>query len=239
MDIRILQVGKSTDNFLVDSQYCPSDARKIREKFLIDEQHEGENIDSLNPWFCEITALYWLLNNTDSEYIGLTHYRTDFFEDSSFKVMGPDTIKKLLDRHDVIAGLWQYYDGRHGKDLMANLDKWLGYDIDNFMNVLSEHEQGFADFLQEYMLIGHMACNCFIAKRSIIEPVFERLMRLIEFYREVTPRCESNLRSDGWIFEVLLGALLEYSFADIRYSRLVKFSRGLRSIQQQTFLQDK
>lgn len=239
MDIRILQVGKKDDNFLVDSQYCPSDARKIREKFLIDEPHETPNIDSLNPWFCEITALYWLLKNTDSEYIGLTHYRTDFFEDSSFKVMGPDTIKKLLDSHDVIAGLWQYYDGKHGKDLIKNLDKWLGYDIDNFMDVLSEHEPGFADFLQEYMLIGHMACNCFIARRSVIEPAFDRLMRIIEYYREVTPRQESNLRSDGWIFEVLLGAILEYGFADIRYSRLVKFSRGLRSVQQQTYLQDK
>ncbi len=238
MDIRILQVGKKTDNFLVDSQYCPADAKLIREKFIIDEQHEGLNIDALNPWFCEITALYWLLNNTDSEYIGLTHYRTDFFEDGGLKIMGPEKIREILSGHDVIAGLWQYYDGKHGKDLRNNLDKWLGYDICNFMDVLSKHESGFVEFLEEYMLIGHMACNCFIAKRSIIEPIFERLMRLIECYRDVTPRCESNLRSDGWIFEVLLGAMLEYRFADIRYSRLVKFKRGLRSIQQQTYLQE-
>lgn len=238
MDIRILQVGKKTDNFLVDSQYCPADARLIREKFLIDGPHEGRNIDSLNPWFCEITALYWLLKNTGSEYIGLTHYRTDFFEDSSLKVMGPEKIREILSGHDVIAGLWQYYDGMHGKDLRKNLDKWLGYDICSFMDVLSAHEPGFVEFLEEYMLIGHMACNCFIAKRSVIEPVFDRLMRLIECYREATPRCESNLRSDGWIFEVLFGAMLEYSFADIRYSRLVKFKRGLRSIQQQTHIQE-
>lgn len=238
MDIRILQVGQKTDNFLVDSQYCPADARLIREKFLIEEPHEGENIDYLNPWFCEITALYWLLKNTESEYIGLTHYRTDFFEDSSLKVMGPEKISDILSGHDVIAGLWQYYDGMHGKDLRKNLDKWLGYDICSFMDVLSAHEPGFVEFLEEYMLIGHMACNCFIAKRSIIEPVFDRLMGLVEYYREVTPRCESNLRSDGWIFEVLMGAMLEYSFADIRYSRLVKFKRGLRSIQQQTHLQE-
>lgn len=238
MDIRILQVGKKTDNFLVDSQYCSEDARLIREKFLIDEPHEGETIDSLNPWFCEITALYWMLKNTDSEYIGLTHYRTDFFEDGSLKIMGQETIRGILSEHDVIAGLWQYYDGMHGKDLRKNLDKWLGYDICNFIDVIKVHEPGFVEFLEEYMLIGHMACNCFISKRSIIEPVFDRLMMLIGYYRDVTPRCESNLRSDGWIFEVLFGAILEYSFADIRYSRLIKFSRGLRSIQQQTYLQE-
>lgn len=37
---------------------------------------EGENISSLNPFFCELTSIYWLLHNRkDQQYIGNAHYR--------------------------------------------------------------------------------------------------------------------------------------------------------------------
>ncbi len=38
----------------------------------------GKNISGKNPYFCELTGLYWAVNNLDADYIGLVHYRRHF-----------------------------------------------------------------------------------------------------------------------------------------------------------------
>lgn len=42
-------------------------------KYSVQDNY-GENISTENPYYGELTALYWIWKNTDSTYIGLYHY---------------------------------------------------------------------------------------------------------------------------------------------------------------------
>lgn len=69
----------------------PIQAGKLiaKEKLSIQGDDSGDNISALNPYFCELTAMYWIwknANRTPDEYWGLCHYRRYF----------TTTVKRLL-----------------------------------------------------------------------------------------------------------------------------------------------
>lgn len=71
---------------------------------------EGDNISEKNPYFCELTGLYWAWKNLDADYIGLVHYRRFFrkrirphFEEEKYRsILSGARISQLLDKADII-----------------------------------------------------------------------------------------------------------------------------------------
>ena len=62
-----------------DPMYLPLHVgAKGRESIGYRQDDEGENISDLNPYFCELTGLYWAWRNCEADYIGLAHYRRHF-----------------------------------------------------------------------------------------------------------------------------------------------------------------
>lgn len=85
----------------------------------------GDNISDMNPFYCELSGLYWIWKNYDiKEYIGFCHYRRyfDFF----------DKLPKDIEDYDIILPIplsinttvYEHYTEYHNGD-----DLKLVYDI--------------------------------------------------------------------------------------------------------------
>ncbi len=63
-----------------DNVYLPVQVGAFgKESIGYQRDDEGDNISSLNPYFCELTGLYWAWKNLhDVDYLGLVHYRRYF-----------------------------------------------------------------------------------------------------------------------------------------------------------------
>lgn len=63
----------------------------------------GDNISEKNPFYCELTGLYWLWKHIDDDYVGIVHYRRYFSKSvSRKKILSEKDIKKKMLKADII-----------------------------------------------------------------------------------------------------------------------------------------
>ena len=80
MDVKVIIATHKKYRMPADVMYLPVHVGAVGKDNIEDYQRddEGENISDLNPYFCELTGLYWAWKNIDADYIGLVHYRRHF-----------------------------------------------------------------------------------------------------------------------------------------------------------------
>ena len=60
-----------------------------------------ENISQLNPYYCELTGLYWAWKNLDCDYLGLVHYRRYFTKKNQFYRENLKIDEVVLNKDDI------------------------------------------------------------------------------------------------------------------------------------------
>lgn len=191
----ITVVGSSKNRFL------PLDG--IRERFLVDKPHTGDTIDSLNPYYCELTGMYYMWKNRTDDICGIEHYRRYFIDGRS--LLGEAKIRKLLASHDIILNPY-HHPGNHvtygwfvnaGKK--ADLDKWL--------LCVKAFEPDFFDTLWKYMISNKLyVCNMFVCTRPILDRWCSWLFDMLGKYDKLVGLGAGNKRIDGYLAEHTLGA---------------------------------
>jgi len=111
-DVKIIVATHKKYQMPKDDIYLPLHVGAINKEDLgYTKDSTKDNISIKNPYYCELTGLYWAYKNLDNDYIGLVHYRRYFTnynkklknEDEKFKhVLSSNEVYELLNKTDVI-----------------------------------------------------------------------------------------------------------------------------------------
>ena len=161
-----------------DSMYIPLQVGKYGNEFLgYRTDDEGENISRKNPYFCELTGVYWGWKNLNADYIGLAHYRRHFSNKKSLpkdikgridSVLQFNEAEKILERTDIILPKKRNY-------FIENL--YSHYKHTMYVEPLDETraiiEEKYLEYLKEFDKLhkrtsAHMF-NMFIMKKEIFD----------------------------------------------------------------------
>lgn len=79
MDIKVIVAAHKEYQMPTDEMYLPVHVGALgKDSIGYQRDDQGDNISALNPFFCELTGLYWAWKNLDADYVGLVHYRRHF-----------------------------------------------------------------------------------------------------------------------------------------------------------------
>ena len=138
---------------------------------------KGENISSKNPYFCELTGLYWAWKNLNADYIGLTHYRRHFsiskklpkdIEGRVKNVITGKEVDEILDSTDIILPKKRKY---YIENLYSHYNHTMYIEpLDETRKII---EEKFPSYLSEFNKLhkrtsAHMF-NMFIMKKEIFD----------------------------------------------------------------------
>lgn len=176
----------------------------------------GDNISEKNPYYCELTGIYWAWKNLKADYIGLVHYRRYFGKRKKYNkpfenILSEIEIDELLKKADVILPkkrkyyietLYSHYKNTMYVEPLEETEKII----------LEKYPEYFPYFKKLYKRTsGHMF-NMFIMKKEYVDKYCEWLFSILE---ELEKRIDHNkynsfhARFYGRISELLLDVWIE------------------------------
>lgn len=219
MDIKILVATHKKYWMPNDPVYMPIHVGSYGKKsFGYKRDDEGDNISGKNPYYCELTALYWGWKNLNAEYLGLCHYRRYFTRNKSLTckkkrraILNFKDYEELLTKYPILVGdKRRYYIETIRSHYNHTRQK---IDLDHTEEIIRVEYPEYLDSFNRVMnrTWAHMF-NMFVMRRDYYELycewLFDVLNRLekktnIETYDKVEARVY------GYISELLLDVWLD------------------------------
>ena len=188
--------------------------------------NSGDNIADKNPYYCELTALYWVWKNRAQDYdnIGLCHYRrflTKNAESNSQEMLLTDEdINKALQHYDIILPkqfVWpmeldrMYYDVGEGRKK----------DIDSTKQAINELFPEYISAFDKTVKSRKASyCNLFVLPREKFNAYCHWLFAILEKVEEnmdMTGYTVQEQRVYGYLSEILLNAWVKHNKLKVKY----------------------
>ena len=186
MDIKIVIASHKSTEMPSDSVYLPIQVGKALHPDMdlgYQSDNEGINISEKNPFYSELTAIYWAWKNLDADFIGLAHYRRHFClnrkRDDWSSILSTEEAEKLCAENDLILPkmrrlyietVYSHYD--HTFD---------GKQFDNARIIIEEMCPEYLPFFDKQMnrRCQHLF-NMFIMKKELFHAYCEWLFPILE-----------------------------------------------------------
>lgn len=179
-------------------------------------------ISNKNENYCELTGLYWIWKNVNTDYIGLCHYRR-YFKGKKNKFIDKEEVKDILKKYDIILPTrWVYlktvYDDYEKNHYIQDLElckqiieKEYPEYIKNFDRVMNRN------YIYLY--------NMFICKKEIIDEYFKWLFDILEELEkmvDITNYDQYQKRIYGFLSERLFNVWLDNKNYKIKERNVIK-----------------
>lgn len=207
--IALYVISHKKTNYTYPKDYFVLQVGNSNETFSSYRDNTNDNIASRNPFYCELTGLYWISKNAKEDIVGLEHYRRIFTKNllsrNSKYFLNKKNILKRLEKADIITTPLYSFK----KTIYQNR---LEFCYEQDLNKLRETiEEVAPDYLDSYdaVLNGNESflCNMMIARKKIFEDYASFLFPLFfALEKKIDPsKYEGDKRRVyGYLSEVLL-----------------------------------
>ena len=196
----------------------------------------GENISRLNPYYCELTGLYWAWKNLDCDYLGLVHYRRYFTKKTQFYkenlnidevILNQEEIELLLRKGDIIVPKKRNY---YIETLYSHYAHTLDANhLDLARKVIEKQQPEYLNSFDKVMKqrSGYMF-NMFIMKKELADQYFSWLFPILDVMYDqidVSQMTTFEARLFGRVSELLFNVWLHknsYSLVEVPFMYLEK-----------------
>ena len=153
---------------------------------------KGANISEKNPYYNELTGLYWVWKNTEVPYSGICHYRRQFESDIVLRPILEDAADVVLPLPFVVGSSLEEYYLYWGEKAY----------YEEMLRVIREKFPDYwecADWCRTHVLF--IPNNICIARRDILEEYCSFLFGVIDEVEERMSRCNGKKQSRCWLSE--------------------------------------
>lgn len=232
MEVYVVSSTKNRVARIIENDPC-------RKFFFVDEEHDEPNIDRFNPWFCELTALYYLHKHSTAKYVGLEHYRRCFVMqdngsydvNSSYNILPKSDAIEILEKYDAIVAFHQHTKGRSAYSFLEVSHYTKMFNA--WLDIVEEGTPGFKQFcldrLHHDMLI---CCNMFIAKKELIDKYCEWLFPNTRKFMKKYPVSEKKYRHIGYLGEFTFGSWLLFNKYKLKLQPHIRFNKDLSDLEE-------
>lgn len=229
MVIKILVATHKISWMPEDEVYIPIQiGRALNYSLNMIGDNTGENISYKQPYYAELTAIYWAWKNLNADYVGLNHYRryfvkkVKFFSNSEkFKyILKYDDFKNLLNDYPVLLpkkrNYWivsKYYQYKKSHNIS---------DLELCREIIEKLYPDYLIYFDKSMRKkkGHI-CNMFIMKRELFNEYCQWLFSILfemEKRIDISTYTGYQMRVFGYIAERLLDVWIDRN--NIKYKEL-------------------